>query len=31
MEFGSLKYMGQVRLVPVFGKSEISGGNGYKG
>lgn len=25
-EFGSLKYMGQVRLVPVFGRSEMSGG-----
>ena len=30
MEFGSLKYMGQVRLVPVFGRSEMSGG-GSKG
>ena len=25
MEIGSLKYMGQVRMVPVYGSSEISG------
>ena len=25
MEFGSLKYMGQVRMVPVYGGSEMSG------
>ena len=31
MEFGSLKYMGQVRMMPVYGNSEGSAGaNGYK-
>ena len=29
MEFGSLKYMGQTRLLPVYEKSETSGGQSH--
>ena len=30
MEVGSLKYMGQVRMMPIYGRSETSNGMGQK-